>query len=53
MLSEHIDLQTNGADTGYYTDPSGAIVGFSLTPGYETYRWLGWYGVIMPRPPRS
>lgn len=24
--------------------------GFSLTPGYETYAGLGWYGVIAPRP---
>jgi hypothetical protein len=23
------------------------MVGFSLTPGYETYAGLGWYGVIV------
>lgn len=28
----------------------GAIVAFHLTPGYETYRGLGWYGVIAQRP---
>ena len=22
------------------------LVAFALTPGYETYRGLGWYGVI-------
>jgi len=25
-------------------------VAFHLTPGYETYRGLGWYGVIAQRP---
>jgi hypothetical protein len=25
-------------------------VGFALTPGYETYRGLGWYGVVEQRP---
>ena len=24
----------------------GAIVGYALTPGYETYRGLGWFGAI-------
>jgi len=24
----------------------GRIVAFGLTPGYETYRGLGWYGCI-------
>jgi len=50
VLDEHIDLVTGGADAGFYTDPSGAVVGFSLTPGYETYEGLGWYGAIIQRP---
>jgi hypothetical protein len=26
---------------------SGAQVAFHITPGYETYKGLGWYGVIV------
>ncbi len=26
------------------------MVGFALTPGYETYKGLGWYGVILQAP---
>jgi hypothetical protein len=51
VLDERIDLVTNGADAGFYTDHRGAVVGFSLTPGYETYEGLGWYGAIIHRPP--
>jgi hypothetical protein len=36
---------------GYYTDSDGHTVGYSLTPGYETYEGLGWYGVIEQKPP--
>lgn len=47
MLRERIDLHGAGTDTsGYYSRPDGTVVGFSLTPGYETYEGLGWYGVI-------
>ncbi|WP_304169460.1 methyl-accepting chemotaxis protein [Phenylobacterium aquaticum] len=32
----------------------GATVGYALTPGYETYQGLGWYGCILQRePPKS
>jgi hypothetical protein len=52
VLDERVSLAADGADTGYYTDPSGAVVGYSLTPGYETYAGLGWYGVIQQKPVR-
>lgn len=45
VLEEVFPLQAQNA-TGHYLDVSGRIVGYALTPGYETYRGLGWYGVI-------
>jgi hypothetical protein len=35
---------------GSYVDPTGTVIGYALTPGYETYRGMGWYGVIVQRP---
>lgn len=46
ILSETFPLRASG-ESGHYTDENGAMVGFALTPGYETYRGLGWYGVIV------
>ncbi|MBW8860732.1 MAG: chemotaxis protein, partial [Caulobacter sp.] len=28
-------------------DGSGTLVAFHATPGYETYRGLGWYGCLV------
>ncbi len=47
VLGETFPLQTRGQRMGHYTDREGRTVGFSLTPGYETYEGLGWYGVII------
>jgi hypothetical protein len=47
ILAERFDLTNKGQPHGNYTDKTGAIIGYALTPGYETYRGLGWYGVIM------
>jgi hypothetical protein len=33
-------------DMGSYAE-GGATVGYALTPGYETYRGLGWYGCVV------
>jgi hypothetical protein len=30
---------------GCYTD-KGQTIGYALTPGYETYAGLGWYGCV-------
>lgn len=46
-LSETFDLKTGGRDSGTFTGPDGATVGFHRTPGYETYAGLGWYGVLV------
>lgn len=40
-------LATEGRGSGHYLTPSGCLVGFALTPGYETYRGLGWYGCLV------
>jgi hypothetical protein len=50
LLREVFHVETNGAPMGNYVDESGNLVGFALTPGYETYRGLGWYGVIVQEP---
>lgn len=47
VLSESFALQHHGQKMGNYVDQAGHYVGFALTPGYETYRGLGWYGVIV------
>lgn len=47
VLSETIPLDTQGRASGFYLDASRRLVAFHATPGYETYRGLGWYGVIV------
>lgn len=51
LLIGHYPLQTNGRDMGYYQAEDGTIVAFALTPGYETYKGLGWYGLLLQRTP--
>jgi len=46
-LNETFRLDTRGGERGYYVDGYGNTVGYALTPGYETYEGLGWYGVIL------
>lgn len=40
------DLQTGTTDIGAYRTADGAFVGYALTPGYESYQGMGWFGVI-------
>ena len=47
LLSERVALSVHGRRSGFYQDRSGALVAFHATPGYETYKGLGWYGVIL------
>ena len=52
VLNDRIDLGPAGTNAvGSFTRLGGEIVGFARTPGYETYRGLGWYGVIVQTPP--
>jgi hypothetical protein len=46
-LTETFALRHGGQKSGSYTDAAGNLIGFALTPGYETYRGLGWYGVLV------
>lgn len=50
ILDERFRLQTGGKSSGFYWGINGTIVSFAATPGYETYRGLGWYGVICQEP---
>ncbi|GJE75530.1 MULTISPECIES: methyl-accepting chemotaxis protein [Methylorubrum] len=50
ILSERYPLRTDGAAQGTYVDAGGRLVAFHATPGYETYRGLGWRGVIEQEP---
>jgi len=45
-LAETFSLPRDAGAMGSYA-ANGAMVGYALTPGYETYRGLGWYGCIV------
>jgi hypothetical protein len=47
ILSERLALKLNGKRSGFYQDTTGRMIAFHATPGYETYKGLGWYGVIV------
>jgi hypothetical protein len=49
LLTEQVTLNTRGRTHGFYREADGTVVAFHHTPGYETYRGRGWYGVIMQR----
>ena len=52
VLTEIVALQTGAKNVGYYFDDrTGNQIGFALTPGYETYKGMGWFGVIVQSPP--
>jgi len=42
-------LTLGGRSRGSYRNPAGDVVGFALTPGYETYAGMGWYGCLVRR----
>ena len=46
LLTERVQLsQQSAGQSGFYEDRSG-LVAYHATPGYETYKGLGWFGVI-------
>ncbi len=47
VLTERFPLKPTQGPMGSYTDENGAVIGYALTPGYETYKGLGWYGCIV------
>ena len=53
VLTETIRLAHGGRKAGAYRDAEGRAIGFHRTPGYETYRGLGWYGALIQAPPST
>jgi hypothetical protein len=51
VLAETFPLNVRDK-TGYFAD-AGKMIGYALTPGYETYRGLGWYGAIVQTVPTA
>jgi hypothetical protein len=49
LLSEIFPLPRDARSIGHVRNPDGSVLGFALTPGYETYRGLGWFGAIVVR----
>lgn len=47
MVSEQFRLVTDGKGSGFYHTSDGRMISFAATPGYESYRGLGWYGVVV------
>ena len=47
LLTERVPLSLEGRRSGFYYDRDGTLVAFHATPGYETYKGLGWFGVIL------
>ncbi|MFY9292293.1 MAG: methyl-accepting chemotaxis protein [Methylorubrum rhodinum] len=46
-LTEILAFDPGPRASGAVRDPAGTVTAFHRTPGYETYRGLGWYGVIV------
>jgi hypothetical protein len=48
VLRDQFPLQTGERTRGFHTE-GDRLIAYALTPGYETYQGLGWYGVIESR----
>ncbi|WP_375465683.1 methyl-accepting chemotaxis protein [uncultured Methylobacterium sp.] len=46
-LSETLAVDPKELASGAERDAKGGVTAFHRTPGYETYRGLGWYGMIV------
>lgn len=51
-LEEKFKLPHDALELGSYA-LEGVTVGYALTPGYETYQGLGWYGCILQKEPSA
>jgi len=49
VLSETLAFDPGGRRSGVMQAADGTTTAFHLTPGYETYAGLGWYGVIQQK----
>jgi len=45
LLEERYPLDRSPGERGFYSTDN-RLIAYALTPGYETYQGLGWYGVI-------
>lgn len=50
VLQETLPIDAQEQRARAYQDREGNVVAFHRTPGYETYRGLGWTGVIVQAP---
>jgi len=50
VLRDTFPLAAAEGGMGAYPHGDGAMIGYALTPGYETYCGLGWYGCIVQQP---
>ena len=48
-LSESLTVGARGQQSGTTRDANGTLLAFHRTPGYETYRGMGWAGVIIQK----
>ncbi len=46
-------VRVGDAPSGTRRDERGRVVAWHRTPGYETYKGLGWSGAILQEPPRG
>ncbi len=54
VLTETVAVDPRGAVSGFARDPADArVTAYHRTPGYETYRGLGWYGMIVQTEPSA
>jgi hypothetical protein len=47
LLTDRVQLSLRGGRSGFYHDPTGKLIAYHATPGYETYKGLGWFGVVV------
>jgi len=52
VLLEEVPLDVSGGAMGSYAK-GDLTVGYAATPGYETYRGLGWYGCLVQKQERA
>jgi hypothetical protein len=50
-LQEQFPLDLSAETLGHALLRDGRLMGHALTPGYETYRGMGWRGVVLLQPP--
>jgi len=48
--TKQYELRHDSTDTGTYRTAEGSFVGYALTPGYESYPGMGWFGVVEQKP---